>query len=1142
VPGEASEDSTCEGYSSEGEHDVPQPLGVSEVSNLESHSAEEVLWAYGQRFGETLAEISVPAEEDEAELHGRESYDWVPGRRGGPLVRAALTRDLGPEAAISVASDGTKAAPAAPAAPAKEAAALPLNGRPASFAHLREEARLAVNQREAGTQQKASVPTGGSTSAGESQENELHLTFGYASSLGTHPPFARFDIRDSVCLRAGGFTHGQVVRDVGRKPVRELVVIGVKLCEGQPQLWFQPRYMKRPAAFAFPGASAALLKDTLVARGSTTQELQEVSLDEFDFVEETDGEVLHLCRHCRLPVGDVAYSNEDSGSEVAAVHGECAAQAMLRRWNTQEEARQQDATAQKRARRTAYGLGWTGDRIKSNSGLATTLGKSPVPDGMCCLVVDEVSLNLAATMEPAAAVRPEYLATALGVRLREGREPYFSLDPVLASPGEPPLPLASMEAKRFSPEWLAGTSVGEVLFQADYHLKELSMGECAQPIVGMRNCFDFSEDTGNDQWTAREWFVVKDAEVQVSEDNVLLARVRMGIEAREQIQTPSGVEDAPITRLDHPLVQYAEEFTHHFDLIAERKSVIFHLRELAKASILAKFIMESGMPLEDGWCHVAEKGAAAYCLDVPQLWNERRHSQIQVRDGTIVDEEKEGPEAKQHLVYGGVHFGLDRFELQPRAALTPAAQIMLASGAPAFGEPRRPAARGTMASLSMSLRRGSFMGTGPPPQQGEMTVPQWQAQPDPPQSVNPKFYSMMWKNQMNSPDAIFDPSARFMRFTGIEQRRSGFRPGKPGAPAGVDLSLDEFDLGDPQYVTGRAVAEAGPQAATAIGKAFWASLDGSGGDPDILKSEAAQVLKEVFNPYLSDRRNEGDQFVPPETSPSYVKQLRHLLKEEEVCKERRRRHFCSREFAVENPGPLFSSSWKASFEIGRARELRASSHQGAFLHERPDYKSEAVIFERILRTTTPEFHRTTEDGMQFRIYKFGSLEVRTTQERNSKEAIGVIFSVHAPRPSRPECGAKNTSAKHERIVKATGYVEGMPWSREGPGSAGQYHAYAVLETEQATTWVTEMLDGGAVSWEINRHALEVRNSVAKVFSAGDCHQAGISIKDLQCYQTEEAQRVKTAGQNAGAAARSRCYAEEVCQWARFGVAGLRIER
>jgi len=35
----------------------------------------------------------------------------------------------------------------------------------------------------------------------------------------------------------------------------------------------------------------------------------------------------------------------------------------------------------------------------------------------------------------------------------------------------------TMLEKRFTPSWLAGTSIGELMFQADYYLKELSMGE-----------------------------------------------------------------------------------------------------------------------------------------------------------------------------------------------------------------------------------------------------------------------------------------------------------------------------------------------------------------------------------------------------------------------------------------------------------------------------------------------------------------------------------------------------------------------------------------------------------------------------------------------------------------------------------------
>eukprot|EP00415_Alexandrium_ostenfeldii_P002814 UN2814 len=175
------------------------------------------------------------------------------------------------------------------------------------------------------------------------------------------------------------------------------------------------------------------------------------------------------------------------------------------------------------------------------------------------------------------------MSTALEVRRRENREPLFSLDPVDAG-SEFFDPKRSMQVKRFEPAWLAGTSVGEVLFQSDYHLKELSMGEYEQPVVGMKSCHEFSNAEGP-EWSAREWFVVRKAEVQMSGDNVLMPCVKMGVEAREQIMGENGLEDVKTTKPNHPLVKYAEMFTHNFDLIAERKSVVFHLRELAKASV-----------------------------------------------------------------------------------------------------------------------------------------------------------------------------------------------------------------------------------------------------------------------------------------------------------------------------------------------------------------------------------------------------------------------------------------------------------------------------------------------------------------------------------------------------------------------------
>merc|ERR1712232_1055385 len=74
----------------------------------------------------------------------------------------------------------------------------------------------------------------------------------------------------------------------------------------------------------------------------------------------------------------------------------------------------------------------------------------------------------AASCDPRAAVNVSYLASALQVFQHQGHEPRFSLDPK-----DPHDLTGHTLVKRFYPSWLASSVVGEVLFQADYALKEI---------------------------------------------------------------------------------------------------------------------------------------------------------------------------------------------------------------------------------------------------------------------------------------------------------------------------------------------------------------------------------------------------------------------------------------------------------------------------------------------------------------------------------------------------------------------------------------------------------------------------------------------------------------------------------------------
>ena len=399
---------------------------------------------------------------------------------------------------------------------------------------------------------------------------------------------------------------------------------------------------------------------------------------------DSDGEEVPLCTRCQMPVGEFAYEGRQGRG--SCVHAECMAQILVEDAQRQEDRRAGWENEKKLRSRKEYDIGWRMDSVPENGSLAMRLGCQTTSRGMCCLVLDEASrtVKIAPTLEPAAAVNLEYLLLALKVRKTASREPLFSLDPV-----DPQNLEKTPQKKVYEPSWLAGTSVGDVMFQADYFLKELALGEYEMPVAGMLSVFDWSELSDKERtWAGREWFVVRKAEVRLAQDKTLVPFVKMGVEAREQVLTKKGLEDAPVTASTHPLKKFADSFSRHFDLIAERKSVVFHLRELAKASVMAKYLVDSHVRVDPQWHRIADEIVKATPAEahpeIPQLWNMRGNSRIQLKNGRLIDMFTGGQKNLQ-AIYGGVEFGLDRFELAQRHALQGQTGMQLGqSGRPMF--------------------------------------------------------------------------------------------------------------------------------------------------------------------------------------------------------------------------------------------------------------------------------------------------------------------------------------------------------------------------------------------------------------------------------------------------------------------------
>jgi len=771
---------------------------------------------------------------------------------------------------------------------------------------------------------------------------------------------------------------------------------------------------------------------------------------------DSDGEEVQLCCQCGLPVGETAYRPEEKDHRL--VHAECMAQIVLQDAQEKDEKNVADQRQKKLENRLEYQIGWEPSTVPKNNSIASKLGCAPVPQGLCSLVLDEAShtVRIASTLEPAASVNLEYLMLALKVRRTACREPLFSLDPV-----DPQNLESTPQTKRYEPAWLAGTSVGDIMFQADYFLKELALGEYTMPVVGMMSVFDWSElMDSSSAWAGREWFVVRKAEVRLSEDKTLIPFVKMGVEAREQTVTSKGLEDKPITSKNHPLTRFADAFSRHFDLIAERKSVIFHLRELAKASVMAKYLVDAKIAVDPRWYDLADElvsnTAPEAHPEIPQLWNMRGNSRIQLQGGKLRDVQT-GLNNNLHAIYGGVQFGLDRFQLAQRPSMPTAG--MVPGGAMPGAMPG--------AALTQPARfdiQGMQLGpTGRP-----MFMPQ--------------------RFQLTQKDT----------------------------PQGVDLALDKFDLSAPERFNQLPACSASfdsVEGRITLGKAFLTTM--REGSYECLETENISLLKQVFNPVLADRISEGNSFIPPDPNLDYISKLRNLIQEENNLGKQRKARFGDKNFTVGMAGMEFPRSWTSRFQL--FREGRVDVGKPSLVSLQVDEIFKRSLLEDILPTAAPEFTQSTEESIVFRIYRLGRLEVRTTQVPSEEQEILAVFSQRALNELHMAPGKMKAVSPDEKFVKGRLYVEAIEGDhKDAVKQLHTCHFYVVLETNAGNIIATEKLADGSTTWVVNPNCLEDRNSLAKLMVCLDIRMEKATVRNLKI--TQESHSLKA---NASASERKR---------------------
>jgi hypothetical protein len=334
---------------------------------------------------------------------------------------------------------------------------------------------------------------------------------------------------------------------------------------------------------------------------------------------------------------------------------------------------------------------------------------------------------------------------------------------------------------------------------------------------------------------------------------------------------------------------------------------------------------------------------------------------------------------------------------------------------------------------------------------------------------------------------------------------------------GVDLRLDNFDLSEAKAISAEEYGGAWTSPiesldeCVSMGAFFWSNLDDDSKKP--LPDSDRTLLRSVFHPVLSDRRADGDAFCPPDARLSYVTKLHALVKEEDSIRQRREMYFFSPEFVMTDPGELFPSSWAASVSAFASNHLPirdlANREQRVL---RPDYKEHAGdLVDTVMKTSLPVFDRVTEEGTRFRIYRVGSLEVRTSQTVNSVEQIGAVFSVRDPaKTSKTELTIDHGEAvqTNEKIAKVTEYVERSTGEKGTAKSNRRY--YLVVETGAGRRISTERLSDGTVTWDEDPVGLDDRNACARVLRSSH-GRADMVVEDAKAYRSSVAKGASQAG-------------------------------
>jgi hypothetical protein len=193
----------------------------------------------------------------------------------------------------------------------------------------------------------------------------------------------------------------------------------------------------------------------------------------------------------------------------------------------------------------------------------------------------------------------------------------FSLDPY-----EPTNPMGPYYKKVYYPDVienkriLAGTKLGEEMFEADYLMKQMCLGYKPDNKTkfdypdelkkhGLKSIYEninnnIKNVNENEHQWGRVWIIVKEIKTLAKKGNFFgVDNIKMGIDARQMNVNKNGcLEDSLIQDSNNEIFKFAKKLSELYENCAKIYKCFYRLKEITNALAIGKFIYENGISVD----------------------------------------------------------------------------------------------------------------------------------------------------------------------------------------------------------------------------------------------------------------------------------------------------------------------------------------------------------------------------------------------------------------------------------------------------------------------------------------------------------------------------------------------------------------